>query len=574
MAKQRNKKIVKVSRPSNKRHAPPKEFKRVVSNFVFGRDGALSPALKGRVESITTEEDTDDAVDPLLISAQYIVDLLANQTLTVSRLTQTQWNQLAYYFFKTNYIVYRAISLKTKIPMSVFTLNKPKVQDNDLIQDYVYDFYDTNLKEVGFKNKITTAGYHLNLFGKVYLLVQTNNNIESDTIIDLKKLRGKKRVVISEEDKTFISDTVEKYNIDPNSILSTDVQKVIKLVFPFETKFTGIKGLTVISPFDVTEERYNDEVDYKEIDIPVSPFIKNFYDEDKSIVNSETENDRTVRMVNKLVKIGYSNEYARINIQAIKSGEKLICITNDTNEDCFFIELSLNEVGGDSAPLASLFPDLVALEIQRLKELKAINSTDKIVKVVSSTEATPDELSNFSDDVTTSLQQGDYSTITTNYDISVEDIEFSFKSQLGDTDSDNTEEKVISGLGIPASLISGDDTYGSAFIQVQTLNIEMQQFVNGMVSQIEQKLFTAMATKKGFISFNVFGKPMPITPKVAFYKGSVLSDDYINMISDLVSDGKLPTAALIENILGLDFEETQKQMKDEQEFKDQLGLEE
>ena len=570
MAKTRNREIVRAKRHRVK--TPTKEFTRVVSNMIMGKDGSLSPALKGRVESLTTEQDSDDAVDPILITAQYIVDLLATQTLTVSRLTHTQWNQLAYYFFKTNYIVYRAISLKTKIPMSVYTLNKPKVADNDLIQDYVFDFYDTNLKEVNFRDKITTAGYHLNLFGKAYILVQTNNNDESDTIIDLQTLRKKKRIVISEEDKAFISKTVEQYNVDPDKISHEDVQKVIDLTFPFETKFSGIKGLTVISPFDVIEEKYNDEVDYKEIDIPVSPFIKSYYDEEK-VTHSATPEEALEKMVKKMVKIGYSNQYATMNLVAIQKGEKSISVTNDVSEDCFFIELNLNETGGDSTPLTSLFPDLVALEITKMKELKAINSTDKIVKVVSSTEATPDELANFSDDVTTSLQQGDYSTITTNYDISVEDIEFSFKSQLGDTDSDNTEDKVISGLGIPASLIAGDDTYGSAFIQVQTLNLEMQQFVNGMVSQIEQTLFTAMATKKGFITFNVFGKPIPVTPKVSFYKGSVLSDDFVNMISELVSDGKLPTAALLENILGFDFEETQKQMKEEQEFKTKLGIE-
>ena len=552
----------------NKSKSKDKEFVRLVKSFSFTNSGKVVSATNGGIlKDAATQDSSDDEIDPVLPAAQQILDLILDDALNVANLTRTQWNYLAYYFFRLNYIVYRSITLKTRIPMSVFQILKPKMDNNDILQDYTYKFFQDNLQEVGFKNKLTQAGYHLNLFGKAYIMIQTNCSQETDTIIDFNELKkGKRDIIISEEDRAFIDKVNKKYNEDINSVSYDEVQKVLNLSVPFMTEFTGITSMSVISPFDVKSESYNDEVNYKEIEIPVSPFIL-AYIESLDVKDKDT-------MVEDLVSMGYSKEYVDMNVKAINDGDNTIQVTNDFNNDVYFVELTLDEIGDDATPLTSVFEDLISMEMKRKKDNKIVNSTDKIVKILSSTQATPDELYNLSDDITSAVTNGDYSTVTVNYDLNIDDIEFSLKSQLDGDDMDKNIDGIMAGMGVPESLISGSDTYGSAFIQIQALNVEMQNFVNALIFQIERILFKSMAVKKGFVTFDVFGEPKPLVPRITLYKGSVLSDDYMSLIGDLVDSGKLPSSMLIEGILGLDNEESMQEIKRERQLRSEMGLDE
>jgi len=270
-------------------------------------------------------------------------------------------------------------------------------------------------------------------------------------------------------------------------------------------------------------------------------------------------------MISSLQNMGYTRSSAELHTDAVLNGEDTISITNDSSDDIWFVEFSSEELGDDFTPLVSSMESLISQYNFRQKSMMKTNSVDKVVKMLSSDEASPEELEKLSGDITTAIEQGDYSVVVANYGLSVDDIEFAFKTQLEPELASELSGDVVTGLGVPEGLLNASDTYGSSFIQIQTLNVEMQQFVDEVTNMIQQKLFTSIANKKGLLSFNLFGDIEHVTPMISFYKGSILSDDYVDTLKDLVENGKLPRRILYEQILGLDQEEIIRELKEEKE---------
>jgi len=544
-----------------------------VISFIRDKHGDISQAGRARLElSDETEAilSTDDAdgIDPILVDAEYIIEtILLSGNLSLSRLTREQMNKLAYFFFKRNPTVRRAISLKTRIPMSVINLVKPK-HKIDIVQDYVFNFYNKCLNTAQWKQGLIKAAFHMHTFGRAIMIFESDYSYETDIIIDEDAIRDfRQKVIMTPEVRTQITKINDKYNESPDQITREEIEFVLKHTFPLLTEFTGIKRMKTISPFDIVTESYNGDTGFRVIELEVSPYVKKFVEETSREMHSTqpdiSDEEIYDNIISSLQGMGYTRAAAELHTNAVLRGESTISITNDATDDIWFVEFTSEELGDDFTPLISSMEALISQYNFRRKSMMKTDSVDKVVKMLSSDEASPEELEKLSDDITTAVEQGDYSVVVANYGLSVEDIEFAFKTQLEPEFADELSNDVITGLGVPEGLLNASDTYGSSFIQIQTLNIEMQQFVDEVTTLIQRKLFVAIANKKGLLSFNLFGDIEYVTPMISFYKGSILSDDYIDTLKDLVKDGKLPRRILYEQILGLDQEEIVRELKEE-----------
>jgi hypothetical protein len=543
-----------------------KEKKLSHNLFSFGESSE-----KNGIEVIT--EESEESVDTNLVYGFQLIQMLRDDNITLERLTPTQWDYLAYYFYKTNWLIRRIINLKTKIPLATINLLKPKSVENDIIQDYVYNYFTAFLDKTDWMKHIATMSKNLNIYGRSFLIVQTDYSMESGVNTELSDF-DKKSVIIDPDNRAKITEIVNKYNETPDEISYEEIQFVLDKSLPFVSDFTGIKNLKVVSPLDINSISYNDDIGYVEIEIPVSDAIKSYYDKNRSELSLKFGSDMNKvqnAIISDLSKLGYAKSFVKMNLEAIISGATTITINNDETEDTFIIEFTNDESNGET-PLLSIIPQLIMYEINYMKNKTAKNQIDKNLKIVTSEDATPEELALLSEDVRMGLESDDLSLLTANYNISIEDVSFSLKEAMGDMDDEDINTKIMSGLGLPDSLINGDSTYGSSFITIQMLNLETQNFVTNITNQIDKKLFKAIAVKKGMITFSLFGDSIPVHPKVSLYKGSVLVSDYIDTLKDLISDDKLPTSVLVEDILGMDYEQVMRNIKGEMKLKQDLGI--
>lgn len=538
-------------------------------HHISGVSSITSAELNINTEDLLDEDTLDDVDDKLIIGASILAKVISNQ-FTIERLTNTQKWYLSYFFYKRNYLVRRAINMKTKIPNSVFSIRKPNSM-NDIIQDFVYSFFDNNLKQVDFKRVIFDVTLNMNIYGKGYVLIQTDYSLETDAILDLEQIKFKKQI-LSTEDKNKISEIVDRYNTDQDSVTYEEAIFVVNRVFPYlNHNFTGIKSMSIIDNFDINSIITNNEIGYSEIEIPASEFIINFIQNNNNLIYSKFGGDQDKYYdfcLKKLVKIGYSAEYVKMNIEAHLSGKSYINISNDVNDDVFFIEFRLDE----EDPLANIYDELIQIEIAKLKNKKKMDLVDKKVKIVTSTDATPDEVALLVDDITNKVLENDISIIGTNYDISVQDIDVEIKSSLEGDDVDNIKDSIAAGLGVPMAIIDSSDTYSGSYISLQLLNSEMISFSEFLVEQIKSKLLNNIAMKKGFFEFDIFGNAKMMIPNVGMFKGSMLVSDTIDLLKDLIDDDNLPVSILLEQYLGIDYEDSIKEVAKEQKVKEEDGV--
>jgi len=519
------------------------------------------------------EDDIEYDNDPLLVEASALIARLSEGSLNLDILSSYHQALLAYYFYKKNHIVRRAINLKIKIPLSAVSIIKPKNPDNDIIQDVVYDFFSQNFEKINFIDKLHKIFFNYYVYGRAFVIVDTEQ-IDNKAYSNFDYLDDTKIVTYIKDDLVKINQIVEKYNINPEEVVYKDIKWVIQKIMPmFDANFSGIERIQVLSVFEINSISENTEIDFMEIEIPVSPYIKKYIESNKPKLMSEfgyseeAQHNIKKQIVSKLVRMGYTSTFASLNVDAIFEGRETITITNDTSEPIYFVEIATDD---KSTTLISILEELIDLHTAKLKRRKKINAIDKNVKIVTSTESTPDEINLLVDDITEMAQQNDISIIGTNYDVSVTDIDFAIKDSLSDDDKGELIEAVASGLGVPTALISGDDSYGNSFISLQMLQTEFNTITSHIMSIIRDRIVIPIAIKKGFYYFNTLGKPQPIYPRIGYYKGSVIIEDYIDKISDLISDGKLPVSILIEDYLGMDYEETLRKIKEEAKIKKEI----
>jgi len=555
-----------------------KENKIVTANFVIS-GGSLKPFSNSAPIVISDNEEYDD-MDEYIIEGNNILERLIDESLDIDKLTQRQVDTIVYYFYKLRKEVRRAVNLRSRIPLSVIQVIRPKV-NNPIVQDAVFNWYDIILNRVKFKHTLLKVAISMNLFGRAYVIIHTDGSFSNKVFNDIDEMVSSGGISISDDDRKKIDEIVDKYYVNPDTIPQEDIDFVVKKIVPTINDFSGIKVMSHQDILDIVEERSNNEIDYHEVIIPVSYFIKETFEivkkeiiEDRGYTSTNDLNEMVKKeTINRLSQIGYSKSFVLINCDAIINGEENIVISNDINEDCFIIKFELDDIGKNSNPILSVLQDLINLEIKRRKEKKYDTLADKNIKLISSQEANIDQLETLINDIQDAVVNADYSAISVNYGVSIDDIDFSLKDQVNPDDIDSVVEGILAGLGIPQSFFDASDTYGSSFIQIQTLNVEMKQFVDNMTHQMSEKLFRPLSIKKGLIQYDRFGNASPIVPRINFYKGSVMVDDYIDKLTDLAGDGLIGHKMILENIYGFDFEESLREVKKEQDIKEELGIE-
>ena len=530
---------------------------------------ASKPLLRGTeisTEDLTTsntEQDFNSDVLSVYAEAEMILDQLDSDLITVGRLTTSQKKSLFYYLATFSPLISRIVDLHTKLPLSTFRIQKPK-HDIDIVQDYVYDYFDRLVNTAKFKEELKSIIRERCIFGSGIARVEDDFAFTKDTLInpDLSNLTLPQ---LDQDEIDKINEINNQYNSDPESVSWQDKKFVLEqYLLKINKDYKGIKNFKAVSQLEVKEIMINKDIDYLIYTLPASPNIRQAL----SNVTIGYDNDQDYKeAIETLKSLGYSEAIIRLNLNS-ESTDAIQIDTDAFNDDGAYMVVLSSGLNPESLE-DSILNRVLEPAVRNMNAIRTANKlvklSTKIDRLVSAPNASLAQLEQLQNDLVQMAEAPEGSLIAVNFEVNVDELKLDIKDDLNLDDTiERTSKEITSALGIPDSIISGDGTYGDSFIKVELLSTEYVEFRNQLKSFIEDEIFKPIAIKKGFITLDQWGEPTPIIPSVRFDKFSIArgSED-MQLLRDLVSSNILPKRVILDQ-LGMNVEDVEQGLQREQ----------
>ena len=530
---------------------------------------ASKPLLRGTeisTEDLTTsntEQDFNSDVLSVYAEAEMILDQLDSDLITVGRLTTSQKKSLFYYLATFSPLISRIVDLHTKLPLSTFRIQKPK-HDIDIVQDYVYDYFDRLVNTAKFKEELKSIIRERCIFGSGIARVEDDFAFTKDTLInpDLSNLNLPQ---LDQDEIDKINEINNQYNSDPESVSWQDKKFVLEqYLLKINKDYKGIKNFKAVSQLEVKEIMINKDIDYLIYTLPASPNIRQAL----SNVTIGYDNDQDYKeAIETLKSLGYSEAIIRLNLNS-ESTDAIQIDTDAFNDDGAYMVV-LSSGSNPESLEDSILNRVLEPAVRNMNAIRTANKlvklSTKIDRLVSAPNASLAQLEQLQNDLVQMAEAPEGSLIAVNFEVNVDELKLDIKDDLNLDDTiERTSKEITSALGIPDSIISGDGTYGDSFIKVELLSTEYVEFRNQLKSFIEDEIFKPIAIKKGFITLDQWGEPTPIIPSVRFDKFSIArgSED-MQLLRDLVSSNILPKRVILDQ-LGMNVEDVEQGLQREQ----------
>ena len=530
---------------------------------------ASKPLLRGTeisTEDLTTsntEQDFNSDVLSVYAEAEMILDQLDSDLITVGRLATSQKKSLFYYLATFSPLISRIVDLHTKLPLSTFRIQKPK-HDIDIVQDYVYDYFDRLVNTAKFKEELKSIIRERCIFGSGIARVEDDFAFTKDTLInpDLSNLTLPQ---LDQDEIDKINEINNQYNSDPESVSWQDKKFVLEqYLLKINKDYKGIKNFKAVSQLEVKEIMINKDIDYLIYTLPASPNIRQAL----SNVTIGYDNDQDYKeAIETLKSLGYSEAIIRLNLNS-ESTDAIQIDTDAFNDDGAYMVV-LSSGSNPESLEDSILNRVLEPAVRNMNAIRTANKlvklSTKIDRLVSAPNASLAQLEQLQNDLVQMAEAPEGSLIAVNFEVNVDELKLDIKDDLNLDDTiERTSKEITSALGIPDSIISGDGTYGDSFIKVELLSTEYVEFRNQLKSFIEDEIFKPIAIKKGFITLDQWGEPTPIIPSVRFDKFSIArgSED-MQLLRDLVSSNILPKRVILDQ-LGMNVEDVEQGLQREQ----------
>lgn len=557
---------------------------------VYETLGHKFSSIQGANGNILPNIDIKDAgSDTLYIEAELLLEMLAKQTLSVTMLSPQQKISILLYFYKYNKKIGRIIDLFVNIPLSGMELKYPDTVDNQIVKDYIKDFFNNMWNDLNFKEVLTKAYRDRKLFGFGAILVSDDysystmvankltGNVRKETMLDFNNIKESmtsvaKDLVQSGSDLEEIESITKKYKQHKNSITLESKKSVIFRYFPdmqgddliklkqdeqwFE-KYVGIKFIKNLDPYISLNRDSNTDINYYKYNLPTDQnLIKTF---------GGIQDENTITTIAQyLQNLGYSKSY----LSLFTSDKKTVSLDSYgfSSTDCWVASFENGNAYStkDKSILNRVFSQAIDIEVvakaNRSKSNRAYKNT-----TIYNTEAKGDDFTLIEGLIHQANSREGSTYIVTNKSVTASDISMDAR-QTVDLDSIGlkAEEDLISGLGMTDSLVGGADSYANSYLKLELLTSEFIQERLDFAQFLEEQVFKPVAIKKGLFIRDTWGKIIPVYPKVTFGRISLArnSEDFSLLLS-MASEGKLPYTYILK-ALNFDVEEMKTLLENEQ----------
>lgn len=545
------------------------------SSFISfsSRKSSASDFYGGSLPNGAVSSDVDQFdVNSMMVQAESIIERLNTNAIQFSKLSKYEKRVLALYFYSTNTTLRRVVDLKTSLPLSTLTIIKPDI-DNQILQDYIYNFYKSMLDRLDWKRFIWDCVVRYWIFSEVQALVEDDFGVEKNVDIDDSILKEKINSLPKDKVES-IKNLTDKYNLDIKSLSLDEKLSVVNALVPnYNSNYTGIKRVRVIDFHEIDSYSVN-----KDIDFSVYNIVKSKSLDLLNGVSMDDDDESSIDLVKNLLSLGYTRSYL---LAHLRSKGATFDVTNDiyTSEGLYVAEFTQGHIGDvENSYLTSLLNDLIILyNVKKRERELVLNANKKVILLSSDLEVSEDMLAELEDNIMSIITSSSdvNGIVTTNFNVNVENLDLLLpNSQDSDSLRDIAERNILTGSGVPDGIVSGEDSYGGSYLKLEVMTEEFSAFQKEIKSFIEDKIFKPVAIKRGFITYDDFGNIVPVYPQINFEIRAITnSTEFKRQIADMVNDGLLPVADLYK-AYGYDPEETWNELVKEKEEMKKRGLSE
>lgn len=158
------------------------------------------------------------------------------------------------------------------------------------------------------------------------------------------------------------------------------------------------------------------------------------------------------------------------------------------------------------------------------------------------------------------LVDPDYS-IVANYEVRWE--EMGSRDRLLDlsTEYEQTERRLLAGLGVTESLMSGESLYSGDRLKLEVINTRYLHLREILQDYVEESLFKPVARRMGFVEQDQWGQEVVLFPRLSFTRLPLRdSQDTFDALFNLYQKGSISVDLILE-MLNIDVDETKAKLE-------------
>lgn len=441
------------------------------------------------------------------------------------------------HFYNSDEIVGQAIDLHTELPLSKLRLTTPKpskapegFESPDDYGKYILDFFQGMCKRTKLFQRLITAGHHYWLDGTGVVFAE-DGTVEVPPEVGYEKRREKMAVLLEDGTAGEAEQDVWVERSDRENQELTHYQK----------NYQGWSRL-IILPIDKVKISTFSFTDKVRCELIPS-------DRDRALVQKAVNGDPIAEeMVQEIP------EEVR---QHIADG-KLIPLGIDPDEGSF-VYLIFGRKGADQEVGQSILDRCLRTLYYREKLRQAQTSiADRAMtpkRIVWAEGLSETDVEMLRQQVDLALVDPDYS-IVANYEVHWE--EMGSRDRLLDlsVEYEQTERRLLTGLGVTESLMSGEALYSGDRLKLEVINNRYLLFREVLQEYVEEYLFKPVARRKGFVEKNKWGQEVVLYPKLSFTRLPLRdSQDTFDAMYNLYQKGSLSIDVILE-MLNIDPSDT------------------
>lgn len=446
------------------------------------------------------------------------------------------------HFYNTDELVGQAIDLHTELPLSKVRLAAPKPRTHpegfesphDYGQ-YILDKFERMCKKIKLFQNLITIVHHYWLDGTVAVFaedsaVDTPMDVGHDLSYDIH------RTVDAEGNP--VEDPVEIWQ--PRQDLED------RELTHYQRNYKGWDRIIVL-PIDkvkITTFSFTDT--FKAELIPS--------DRDRALMDKASQGDPEAQQM---------VEQMPIEVREYMARGKLIPLGTDPNEGSFVHILSGRKHAEDQLGQSILDRCLRTLYYrEKLRQAQTqIASRAMTPKRIVWAEGLSDtDVEMLREQVDLALVDPDYS-IVANYEIRWE--EMGARDRLLDlsVEYEQTERRLISGLGVTESLMSGEALYSGDRLKLEVINTRYLHLREILQNYVHEQLFEPVARRMGFVEQDKWGNEVVLYPRLSFTRLPLRdSQDTFDALYNLYQKGSVSIDLILE-MLNIDPDDTKDKLE-------------
>lgn len=448
------------------------------------------------------------------------------------------------HFYNTDELVGQALDLHTELPLSKVRLASPKPRkapkgftSPESYGKYILDRFERMCRRTKLFQKLIMMVHHYWLDGIAVIFAE-------DGEVQVPPDVGRQKRVV----KTAVLDENGEATERENVVWEEDENTAEKEFEYYSKNYQGWEKIIVL-PIDkvmISTFSYTDK--------SILELIPS--DRDKALIEKARNGDPTAA---KLV-----NEIPHEVRDHIENG-RLIPLGTDPDEGSFAYILTGSKSADDPLGQSILNRCLRTLYYrEKLRQAQtSIASRAMTPKRIVWAEGLSDmDVDQLREQVDLSLVDPDYS-IVANYEIHWE--EMGSRDRLLDlsTEYEQTERRLLTGLGVTESLMSGESLYSGDRLKLEVINQRYLHLREILQEYVEENLFRPVAERMGFVEEDEWGQKVVLFPKLSFTRLPLRdSQDTFDALYNLYSKGSISIDLILE-MLNIDPNDTRVKIEND-----------